>query len=101
MKTKITGYFIKGRAIVPFLMFSLLLAGFVISSFHDHHNDTAPDNCPFCNFQTSYSAVTVAQTPDTPIFQNPLLGQLASNNENVTDPSQKLVYTSHSPPQYS
>ena len=101
MKIKNIGSLSQGTKVLPLLMLSLLLMSILLSSFHDHHKTTTVDHCPICSFQTSYSAVTFESTPDSPVFQKPLHGDAVSYNENITNPSQKLVNSSHAPPQFS
>jgi hypothetical protein len=101
MKSTIIKSFSQGRIVVPFLMLSLLLASLILTSYHDHQSDTAADNCLLCNFQTTYSAVTIEPTSDSAVFQKPFLESTVTLNEDVTNPSQKRVCTSHAPPLYS
>jgi hypothetical protein len=101
MKSAIIKYFSKVRIVVPFLMLSLLLTSLILTSYHDHQSDTAADNCPLCSFQTSYSAVTIEPTFDSPVFQKPLLERAITFNENATNPLHKRVCSQHAPPQFS
>ena len=100
MKSTIIKSSSQGKTVVTFFMFCLLATSLILTSFHYHRIDSTTDNCPICSFQTSYSAVTFEQTPDSSIFQKPLLEHAVTNNENVTNPSQKRVCSSHAPPQF-
>jgi hypothetical protein len=101
MKNTQIKHFFRSGIVVPLLMISLLLAGFIVASFHNHHSETPTDNCLFCSFQVSYSATAIEPISDSQVFEKPLLDRLVAFNESKTDPSQKLVCSSHAPPQYS
>jgi len=101
MKSKIYHSILQVKKYLPLFMLVVLLSSIVIVSFHNHHCDENIDNCAICNFQHLSYSVSVQQIEQGSILQKPLLEFLVILNERVTDPSQKLVCSSHAPPQFS
>jgi hypothetical protein len=101
MKSKIYKSVLRTKEYIPYLMLVLVLSSIVLTSFHNHKCNENSDNCTFCNFRVSYSAVIVEPAVNIQLFQKPISEYAITLNERVTDPSQKLVCSSHAPPQFS
>ena len=101
MKSKIIKSVLCESAGIPFLMLVLLLSSIALTSFHNHHCDSTTDNCTICSYRVSYSAVIVELIQSNNLFTDPLSEHIIVLNDRVTDPSQKLVCSSHAPPHSS
>jgi len=90
-----------GIAYIPLLMLALFLSSITVVSFHHHDCSEDSDNCTACRLQQSFSSLTIVSTTSVVILQKPLSDSIPILNEQATDPSQKLVCSSHAPPQYT
>ena len=86
------------NACIAFLMLALLLSSIVLASFHNHQCDKTAHNCAICLFQITYAATPIEAAVTSAIFQKPLPERVVNFNDKATDPSQKLVCSSHAPP---
>lgn len=82
-------------------MVAVLLSSIALTAFHSHNCAENSDNCTVCSFRVSYSAVTVEPALNIQLFQKPISEYAITLNDRVTDPSQKIVCSSHAPPQFS
>ena len=98
MKIKI---FLRVKELTPYLMLLLMLSSIILTSFHNHNCTDSSDNCTVCSFRVSFSAVTIEPAIDVQLIQKPISDYAITLNDRVTDPSQKLVCSSHAPPQIS
>jgi hypothetical protein len=89
------------RLWIPSLILIIFLSSITLTSFHNHHTEKSTDNCSVCNFQITYSATALAPTADCTLFLKPLPENAIIFNDTITDPSQKIVCSSHAPPQFS
>jgi hypothetical protein len=101
MKNKIYKSLLVAKKNIPYLMLLLMLSSIAIASFHNHDCNENSDNCVICSFRTSYSAATVESAIDIQLFRKTISEYAITYNDTVTDPSQKLVCSSHAPPQFS
>jgi hypothetical protein len=91
----------KSRAFIPILMLALFLGSIIIVSFHNHAFNDGADNCNICFFQASYSAATVENNATSIIIQNTSSDYPFLLFDRASDPSQRLISSSHAPPQIS
>jgi hypothetical protein len=101
MKIKIYKFILQAKKYLPLLLLVLLLSSMAVASFHNHNCTENSDNCIACSLQHSFSAMTIQSAAQGVILPRPLSESLVLLNEEVTDPSQKLVCSSHAPPQFS
>jgi hypothetical protein len=101
MKIKISKFILQTKKYLPLLMLVVLLSSIAIASFHNHKCTENPDNCITCNLQHSFSSITIESAAQGVILPRPLSESLITLNERITDPSQKIVCSSHAPPQFS
>ena len=101
MKIKIYKSILQAKKYLPLLMLVLLLSSMAIASSHNHHCTENSDNCIACSLQHSFSTMTIESAAQGAVLPRPLPESLVTLNEKITDPSQKIVCSSHAPPQYS
>ena len=101
MKNKISKFVLQVKQCLPLLLLVLLLSSMIITSFHNHHCTENSDNCIACSLQHSFSTMTIESAAQGAVVPRPLSESLISLNEKITDPSQKIVCSSHAPPQFS
>lgn len=101
MKNKCKIYLFKVRENIPVLMLFLILAGIAITTFHHHDCTEESDNCTICRIQHSFYATVIESDTYSNFFRQPTVESLITQNDRVSDPSQKLVCSSHAPPQYT
>jgi predicted molibdopterin-dependent oxidoreductase YjgC len=101
MKKKFFKALLPIKEYLPYLMLVLLLSSIMVTSFHNHDCSKNSDNCTACRLQQSFSSLTIESTTYDVILQKPLSDSITILNEQATDPSQKIVCSSHAPPQYS
>jgi hypothetical protein len=101
MKIKIYKSILQAKNYLPLLLLVVLLSSIAIASFHNHNCTENSDNCIACNIQHSFSSITIESAAQDIILPQPLSESLITLNGRITDPSQKLVCSSHAPPQFS
>jgi hypothetical protein len=101
MKSKIYIFFSVVKKYIPLLMLAVLFSGIAIASFHNHNCTENSDLCTACRFQHSFSSPTIETTAHVAVLPKALPEPLVDLNERITDPSQRIVCSSHAPPQYS
>jgi hypothetical protein len=101
MKIKIYKSILQTKKYLPLLMLAMLLSSLAIVSFHNHNCTENSDNCIACSLQLSFSTITIEPAAHGAILPQPLTKSLIVLNERITDPSQKIVCSSHAPPQFS
>jgi hypothetical protein len=99
MKSKIAASIFQMKKYLPVLTLAVLLSGIVVSSFHHHHCTESSDNCTFCRLQQTFFSITIEPDIQDAVLHRPFSKSLVILNERITDPSQKLVCSSHAPPQ--
>jgi hypothetical protein len=101
MKNKIFIFISEARKYTPLLMLAVIFSGIAIASFHNHDCTENSDLCTVCRFQHSFSSPSIEPTAHVAVLPQPLTKPLVTLDERITDPSQKIVCSSHAPPQYS
>jgi hypothetical protein len=101
MKIKIYKSILQGKKYLPLLLLVVLLSSMAIASFHNHNCTENSDNCIACSLQHSFSTMTIESAAQGTLLPRPLPEPLVTLNEKITDPSQKIVCSSHAPPQFS
>ena len=101
MKIKISKFVLQIKQFLPLVLLVVLLSSMAITSFHSHKCTENSDNCTACNLQHSFSSFTIQSTAQSVVLPLPLSESLITLNERITDPSQKIVCSSHAPPQFS
>jgi len=101
MKSIINNSIQKVATYLPLFILVLLLSSIVIVSFHDHNCSEDFDNCSACRLQQSFSSLSIEPTTNGIILHKSLSETIPILNEQTTDPSQKIVCSSHAPPENS
>jgi len=101
MNIKISKSILQAKKYLPLLLLAVLLSGMAIASFHNHNCTENSDNCIACNLHHSFFSITIEPAARGAVLPRPLPESLVTLNEKITDPSQKIVCSSHAPPQFS
>jgi len=101
MKIKIYRFILQTKKYLPLFMLVVLLSSMAVASSHNHKCTENSDNCIACSLQHSFSTITIETAAHGAELPRSLAEPLIVLNDRVTDPSQKLVCSSHAPPQYS
>jgi hypothetical protein len=100
MKIKIYKFIPQMKKYLPIFMLVVLLSSIAVASSHNHKCTENSDNCIACNVQHSFSTMTIEMAAHGAELPRPLTESLVVLNDRVTDPSQKLICSSHAPPQF-
>jgi hypothetical protein len=101
MQIKISKFIPVTKRYLPLLMLVVLFSSITLAAFHNHYCTENSDRCIACNLQHSFSSITIESAAHSIIFPQPLSKSQINLNERITDPSQKIVCSSHAPPQFS
>jgi hypothetical protein len=101
MKIKIYKFILQTKKYLPLFMLVVLLSSMAIASSHNHKCTENSDNCIACSLQHSFSTMTIESAAHGVELPRPLPESLVTLNERISDPSQKIVCSSHAPPQFS
>ena len=100
MKYRICKLAVGAVKYLPVLMLVILFSSMTIVTFHTHNCNENSDNCIACNLQQTFSSLAIESTVQTEALPPPTTESIVILNERITDPSQKVVCSSHAPPQF-